>query len=356
MDVLEDVAAIDKSGMLHAQLSMPEASVDALELARLFLDREGVARCLEDKPKCIIVSGMGGSAIGGEIVRDRFLDEVKIPIFVSRGYNLPAFADRESLVFVVSYSGSTDETLGSFEDGLAKGCRMLGITSGNELHRLCLSHGVPCLRIPEAVAPRAALPYLFFPVLAAVQRVSLRDSLGPEISEALDVMNGLRDDTRIEVPSPTNPAKQLAKELVGKIPVIYAESRYSAAALRMKTQFNENSKIPAYSAVYPEAFHNDIVGYESKSDLSSVLSLLLLRDQDEDRRIGARIEALKSILLDRVHSAKEIWTRGESRLAKVLSLVYLGDVTSTYLALLCGIDPTPTESISRMKRVRENHL
>jgi len=356
LDDLERVKTVDRSGMLEVQMSMPEALLNARRLAEEFLERGEVKGLLEEEPSALVVAGMGGSAIGGELLRDWLFGSSPIPIHVSRGYQLPSFIDEMSLVFAVSYSGNTEETLSSFQDAVSRGCRTIAVTSGGRLGEMSARHGVPCLRLPRGLAPRAALPYLFLPLALILDEMALVSGLEKELEEALRVLRGLRREVAPETPQADNPAKLLALSLSHTIPVVYAPRGYSGVALRMKTQFNENSKVPAYRAVLPEAFHNDVVGYEGPRELLGSLSAVFLRDGEEDPRLRAKMDVMRGLLEGRVRVLREVWARGEGRLARVLSLVFLGDVASTYLAVLYGVDPTPVESISMIKGASANPL
>lgn len=351
LDNLDNINTVDKSGMLLTQISMPETYAKALELAKHFLDRDDVVGRLRNQPTCLVVAGMGGSAIGGDILQDWASDSPLIPIYVSRSYFLPAFLDDKSVVFVISYSGDTDETISAFQDAQSRGLKTFSITAGGYLKKLSLHSEVPVLIVPSGFVPRAALPYLFIPLILTYGRLTGRADLDKQIEEMLSVMKKIRLEVSPQVPCRRNPAKQLALNLFRKIPIIYASRRYTGVAFRMKTLFNENSKVPAYSAALPEAFHNEVMSYESSTDLLSSFSALFLRDSSEDPRINAKTDLMKNIIGSKTGTVHEIWAKGTGRLAKILSILYLGDVASTYLAILNGVDPCSTETISKIKTI-----
>jgi glucose/mannose-6-phosphate isomerase len=360
LDDLEKIREIDKSGMLKVQMSMSENCLSALKLTEEFLEGERVLEYLEEAPSSLVITGMGGSAIGGEILQDWFLGASPIPIYVSRDYRLPAFIGKRSIVFAVSYSGDTEETLSSFHDALSRGCRTVALTSGGRLRELSLGRRIPCLTVPVGVAPRASLPYLFFPLALTLSRLAaawnLKQGLEAELMETTEVLRKVREEIAPEVPERDNPAKRLASDLFHTIPLVYASSGYGSLARRIKNQFNENSKVPSYAAVFPEAFHNEVMGYEGSKELLRSLSVILLRDKDEDPRVRVKMEAMKGLIEGRVKILREVWARGETGLAKIFSMLYLGDVTSLYLAILYGVDPTPIESISRLKQASTKDL
>jgi len=356
LDDLGRIRAVDRSEMLDLQMSMPEACVSALKLAEEFLEQENLKDYLKETPRSLIIAGMGGSAIGGEILQDWLLNSSPISIYVSRSYKLPAFIEKKSLVFAVSYSGNTEETLSSFLDALSKGCRVMTVTSGGRLKELSIQQRIPCVTVPGGMMPRAALPYLFFPLALTFSKLIVEKRLEEELEEIPNVLRKMREEIAPEVPHKDNPAKRLASDLLHTIPVIYASNGCASVARRMKTQFNENSKIPSYTVVFPEGFHNEIVGYEGQQELSRSLSVILLRDEDENPQIRVKLEIMKELMKGKTRVLREIWIRGETRLAKLFSTLYLGDVTSVYLAVLYGVDPTPVESISKIKQVSTTYL
>jgi len=349
LDDPENISAIDRSGMLKTQISMPEACANAIELTRAFLERADVQARLQNRPSCLVVAGMGGSAIGGEILQDWILDSSPMPVYISRNYSLPAFPDSRSLVIAISYSGDTEETLSAFAEAQSRRLRTLSITSGGRLQRLSLEYQVPTLVIPSGMVPRAALPYLFIPLILTYRTLIKKPGFEEELMEMLSVIEKTRLEVSPQVPVKRNPAKQLALKLFHTVPIIYASSGYTGVAFRMKTLFNENSKMPSYTATLPEAFHNDVMGYEAPKTLLKPFSVLLLRDPCEDPRIKARINIAKRIMEPTTKFVHEIWVQGQTRLAKILSILYLGDVTSTYVAILNGVDPSSTETISKIK-------
>jgi glucose/mannose-6-phosphate isomerase len=292
----------------------------------------------------IIVCGVGGSAIGGDMLKDLLRDRVRVPIEVSRQYHLPAYADENTLAFCVSYSGNTEETLSQFVDAIEKKCKIIGITSGGKLKEWCKKLNLPVIRVPKGYQPRVALPYLFFPMLVCLQRLGVAN-FKKEIDETIRVLRDVK----------TESVKKIALSLKNSIPVIYASSEFSAVAKRMKTQFNENSKIPAKHDIFPELNHNEIVGYQNE-ELNKNSYVIILRDKDEPKEIQTRIEISKELIKNKVKGIEEIWAKGETKLAKMMSLIFLGDLLSCELAMLNGVDPIQTENISILKNELEKRL
>ncbi|RJX18264.1 MAG: bifunctional phosphoglucose/phosphomannose isomerase [Ammonifex sp.] len=344
---INDAAALknlDTIGMHAALERLAAQCADAYNIGQKApLPRVGEVRA-------VLVTGLGGSAIGGDLLRVYCQDRSGVPVAVNRDYNLPAFADDKTLIFAVSYSGNTEETLNAFRLAYAKGCRVAVLTSGGKLAALAAEKGVPVVPIPSGLAPRAATGYLFLPMLAALERLGLLNGIDGAVAELVEVLRAKTDSYRLEVPSEKNPAKQLALDFRGRIPVIWgASGTTEVVALRWKGQVNENAKSPAYCNNFPELNHNEIVGFEQPGELLNRLWVVLLKDKGDDPRVECRMEVTKRIIAGKVAGVTEVASAGESMLARLYSLIYLGDWASFYLAALYGIDPGPVRVIDYLK-------
>ncbi|MFQ6053102.1 MAG: bifunctional phosphoglucose/phosphomannose isomerase [Candidatus Bathyarchaeia archaeon] len=217
LDRLEEIEALDKGGMLRTLTRFPESCRDAMVSAeRIPLD------ALERKRfKAVVIAGVGGSAIGGQLLRDWLLDSCPLPIYVSRGYHLPRFVDEETLVFAVSYSGDTAETLSAYHEALERKSPLVALTSGGEMRRLSEENGVPLLSLPKGLPPRAALPNQFFLMATVLRRLDLAPRARGEFDEAIEVLEALRGDLVPETPAAANPAKQLAMGLKSLVAFVY---------------------------------------------------------------------------------------------------------------------------------------
>jgi len=301
------------------------------------------------EPRNIVIAGMGGSAIGGEILRDWLRDESSIPIEVCNDYALPAYTNEHTLVFAVSYSGETEETLTAFADAIRRKCMVIAITSGGHLLSFAKKLRLPSVVIPTGLPPRAALAYVFFPLPILMEKMGVLASKRSEIEESVHVIKMVSEGNSPQIPTENNFSKKLALQLKDSVPVIYGFRQYGAIAHRLKTQFNENSKVPSRYEVFPELNHNEVVGWEASEDLTKIFSVLLIRDSDEPDGIKNRIEATKSTALQKARKVLEVYVRGEGKLAKMFSILHLGDFTSVYLAILRGIDPVPVRTIDEIK-------
>lgn len=296
---------------------------------------------------------MGGSAIGGDLVKSLLEEEVSFPIAVNRSYHLPAFVNSKTLVFAISYSGNTEETLTAYQIARRKRAHLIAVSSGGKLMEWAKREGVSHLLIPSGLPPRTALGYLFFApyvLLRRLARLPLRQS---EFQELLKTLHRLREkEVGPHVPFSQNPAKRLARHLWGRIPAIHGNvQRLDAVVYRWRTQIAENSKQLSWSHLYPELNHNEIVGWRKPDPLLRHLLILLLRDPGDHERVKRRMEITKTLLRrEEGVETVEVWSSGRGRLSRLFSLIYLGDLVSYYLAILNRVDPTPVERIERLKK------
>jgi glucose/mannose-6-phosphate isomerase len=281
----------------------------------------------------IVVTGMGGSAIGGDLIK-AYLKDTNIPVYVNRDYKVPNFVNENSLVFAVSYSGNTEETLSALNDTKNKNAKIIGITSGGKLADECNK----VIQIPSGLQPRAALGYLFFPMLGILHNTNIIRVKNDELNEMVDILKQTDKFDGI--------GEALAKKLEGKIPIIYASQDLGAIALRWKTQINENAKMPAFYNVFSEMNHNEIAGYKG---MDRKFIAIIIRDKYDNERIRKRMDVCRDIM-GVTADVEEVQTEGEGLLARMFSAIHLADFVSYYLALRNRVDPSPVEVIEDMKR------
>lgn len=302
-----------------------------------------------EPPAAIVAIGMGGSGIGGDLLRTLLLDDVSIPVVVVKEYRLPAFVDAKTLVFVCSYSGNTEETLTAYAEAARRGATCVAITSGGTLRERAQANGHQTVIVPAGIPPRAALPYLFLPMVSALSRNGVTRVLDEEAAEAADVLAGILDDAELDAPS--NESRRLAAAFLHRIPVIYSATPFlEPAAQRWKDQLNENAKTFAVWNTFPELNHNETVGWGLDADLAARLAVVVLHDGREAERLRRRVEITRDLAFARAGSVDEVTTRGTGALARLLSVIAVGDLASVYLALLRGVDPTPVAVIEELKK------
>jgi len=348
LDDMELIGKTDPAGMLGLVENLPqqcEKAVENIENFKMGPD------CLKGKPSNIIISGLGGSAIGGDFIRTCFLNEIKIPIVVNRYYHLPKFVRKRSLVIAVSYSGNTEETLSAYNEAKERKAKIVCLTSGGKMGENCKSDNIPFLSIPRGFPPRASLGYQTLGLIGIFVKLGLVKDKSAEIKESIEVLKSLCNEMKRDVPIEKNIAKKLAVKLQDKIPVIYANQDLTdVAALRWKDQFNENSKSLAFNNVFPELNHNEIVGWEFPSTLLKKFVVIMIRDKKENPQVKKRFEITGNLLGGLASEIVEVWTKGKSIMARLYSSILIGDFISVYLALLNGIDPTPVKRIEELKK------
>ena len=335
--------------MMGAILGLPEQCERARRIA---LDAD-LAK-LRGRARSVVIAGLGGSAIGGDLMRAIYEPVLRVPVIVSRDYHIPGFAGADTLVIAASYSGNTEETLASYERARKQDAPILVVTTGGELAMRAEGDGVPLIRIPSGLQPRAALGYSFVPLVVAACKLELMPTaLLDDLDEMIAALNAMRDACNPDVPQTRNRSKQLAASWLSKVPVIYgSQSERGVIAYRWKCQINENAKALAVWNVLPELDHNESVGWSGQRGQARPTSdfrVVFLRDEHEPEQIRRRVDLTKQIVGKHAAGIDDVWPMGESGVARALSLVYLGDFASCYLAYTYGEDPTPVSAIDWLK-------
>jgi len=275
--------------------------------------------------------------------------EVKIPITVNRSYTLPEFVSKDTLVVVSSYSGGTEETISAYAMAQKKGAQILVITSGGKIGETAAKSKHNLIKIPGGLPPRAALGYSFFTLLVAFQKAGILKSKPAELKETMELLRQLSTEYSDYAQNPL--PLHLAESMTNILPIIYSSTeRFDAVNLRWRGQISENAKTIAYGNLFPEMNHNEIVGYSTVKDLLSRFFIVLLRDKDDHPRVKARFDLVKEIIRPYCSDVVEINSHGNSLLARMLSLIHLGDWLSFYLAVKKGVDPSPVSNIDHLKK------
>ena len=299
----------------------------------------------------ILVCGMGGSAISGDILKSYLRRKLSVPIEVNRSYDLPKWVNKYTLVFSQSYSGDTEETLLAFKQAYEKHSQIIAVSSGGRLEEYCKNRGIPHIKIPSGYPPRAAIGYLLFSMIFALKKIGILQH-NIEIDETLSILKDGREEFNEKVSVENNIAKQLAIKIHGSIPQIYSLDIYKPIAKRWVNQFAENSKLISRYNVLPEATHNDIVAWSFDETISKNFSCIFLRDSTEENiSMKTRIDFMKRILTPMGLNVKDVHPKGKKFLAKMMYLLYLGDYISCYLAFLRNVDPTPIDAITELKKI-----
>jgi glucose/mannose-6-phosphate isomerase len=335
---------LDSQDIWGATAGLPE-QVEAAVRAAADLDglprREGIEN--------VVVLGMGGSGIAGDILQAAAGPFMAVPVVVVKSYTLPAFVGDGSLVFAISFSGNTEETIEAASEAAVQGARVVAITSGGELAKLAAGWGAPTVGVPDSIPqPRAALGAMAIPPLAVLEQVGLFTGAGQWISHAVDQLKRRRD----ELVKDGSAAEELARRIGRTMPLVHSSGAIgNAAAQRWKTQVNENAKSPAFWAVQPELCHNEIAGWGQHGDITrQVLSIVKLRHDNEHPQVMRRFDLVDELVREAVATIEEVWAAGEGDLAQLLDLILFGDFVSLHLAYQEGIDPGPVPALVELKQ------
>jgi glucose/mannose-6-phosphate isomerase len=343
----EAIRAADPGDMLEAIAGLPEQVRLGYSAGRSVAGLPKV-----DDVTAVIFCGMGGSAVAGDVTRAAFRRRLGVPFEVVRAPELPGYAGRQTLVVCSSYSGNTAETLACFDEAVARGARMLAVTSGGKLATRAGRHRVAVVPVPGGYQPRAAIGHLSFGALGALESSGLVPGLDGDVRETISVLEGLSRRLGPEAPAGDNLAKLLAARMRGRIPVIWgADGIAAVAAMRWKTQLNENAKVPAFSSALPELDHNEVVGWSKAAGEPFILVALRTGQEHEDvaSRFAPSIDIARSSGIE----VQQVEAAGRTTLAETFSLIMTGDFVSAYLGLLRGFDPSPVEAIVALKRALE---
>ncbi len=344
LDDREYVLRLDPKGMYGLTCAFPDQCRAALEVAKL-----PKLAPFRGKPDCVVLTGLGGSAAGGDLVRALVEAEGSVPFLVNRDYSLPHYVGENALVVACSYSGNTEETLAAYAHAVQKGASRAVVTSGGVLAELASGDpSVPIFLIPGGQPPRTALGYLFVPVLYACERWGF---VPPQnYGAAFDLLEACVRKWGVEVPFAENPAKQLAAALHGKVALLYGLGGWQGSvAYRWKGQIGENAKNMAFSHSFPELNHNEILAWVgAQSQGVRQWSVVILEDGLESPKMQARAKVTSELIADRAE-VHRVRAEGRTLLERVLSLTLFGDFVSLYLAALNGVDPENIDWINHLK-------
>ena len=336
---------IDTQNMFGAIRSFPDNILEAMEIGSSIILCNDYSRIEK-----VVVAGMGGSAIGGDVSVTLTQDELKVPFIISRGYQLPNWVDEFTLVICSSYSGNTEETLSSMKDAQSKNALICAITSGGSLNKICFSSGIDVIKIPGGLQPRAALAFSFVPMLYLLKQIGLISSeFISWLNQATDLLKVVRNQYSVD--NETNPTWILAENIKDRLPIIYTDAnRLNAVAVRLKGQLSENGKMLAYYNVLPEMNHNEIVGWENNSDLFKQYCILWLLDKTDHSQVIERQKVTQRILGDSGVEQYIIKMEEKSFPERFLHMIHYGDWLSYWCGLSHGTDPSPVEKITQLKK------
>jgi glucose/mannose-6-phosphate isomerase len=342
---LEPPYAADPRGMAALIDGIPEQTERALQHSTAYPWK------LSNRiPSVLAVGAMGGSAIAADLTAGLYADHIPRPIFVVRDYHWPAFLTREAFALLGSYSGATEETLSLYQDAARRGVPRAAITTGGALASMCDRDDVPWCKLPHSMPPRAAMYSSWVPLTMLLAALEWCDDPSGDWRGAIEALRGLREKIGTAVPEERNPAKQLARTLLGRRLYLYsATERMWAVGTRLRQQLNENAKLLVHLATAPELNHNEIVGWED-GEAAGQMAVMFLHDREDSREAMRRLALTRDYVAGQGAMTLDLEPGAGRRLARLATHVMFGDYLSLYLALARGVDPTPVASIDEFKR------
>lgn len=304
------------------------------------IGKESVIRNPQHEIRNVIITGLGGSGIGGTILSEIIANECIVPVIVNKDYFLPAFVNRHSLVIVSSYSGNTEETIQAMEAALKAEAKIVCITSGGKIAEMAKKNNCDVIAIPGGMPPRSCLGYSLTQLFFVLNRLKLiGDTFRNQLENAIELI--VKEESSMK-----KEAMVIADFLFRKMPVIYTVDGYNGVATRFRQQVNENSKMLCWHHVLPEMNHNELVGWAGGSE---TLAVIILRNKSDYSRTQARIEISKEVFSKHTPHVRELWSKGNSQLEKSIYLIHLTDWASCYLADKKGVDAVEVDIINHLK-------
>jgi len=333
---------LDTVGMFDLAAALPEQVAAAAELGAAV---EGLPT--HDDIENVVIFGMGGSGIAGDVIAAVASPFMPVPVTVVKGYEAPSFVSDGTLCFAISCSGSTEETVEAAQEAAVTGARMVVLSAGGQLAELARAWGAPHITLPEVPMPRAAVGSVSVPPLIVLERVGLFPGAGQYVAEGVDQLTRRRD----KLIQDGSTAQALAREIGRTMPIAYGGgSLGEAAAYRFKCQVNENAKAPAFSAGVPEMCHNEICGWGQHGDVTrQVMTVVRFRHSFEHPQISRRFDYTYDIHDEVVHAVVDVVASGDGPLAQLFDLIIQGDFTSLHMAAEAGVDPGPIPVLVDLK-------
>lgn len=329
MEDKKSSSEFDKKNMRGVLLSFPQMFREALDLGKEIK--------IEGEVNKIFILGMGGSGLGGDLLRT-YQPHLKIPIYSVKDYDLPKLADKDSLFLAVSYSGNTEETISGYRQAIRiNSKKVISLSAGGKLMELAAMNRNQHITLPSGIQPRLSLPYQLVPMLNILYNLGLIEKQEAYVRETAKVLEKEGFETK---------AKEMAQKLKGKVPIIYCSERIFSLAEIWKIALNENAKTPAFYNVFPEFNHNEINGY---LNMTLKPQVIMIQDEQDHPRIIKRIKVIKKLLEERKIEVSALALKGNNFLSRIFSGIYLGLWTSYYLALEYQTDPTEVEIVEDLK-------
>jgi glucose/mannose-6-phosphate isomerase len=294
----------------------------------------------------IIITGLGGSAISGDLLKNFLKDEITVSVQINRNYFLPSFADENTLLIASSYSGNTEETISAFKDGMRRKCKIICLSTGGKLEKLAIDNSIPLIRLQKGFQPRYALGLSFFSLLKVFEKLKFILSQEKIINRIISLWK----EKAAEYSDEENIALTIAQQLTGFVPIIYSASDYTnAVGYRFKSQLNENSKLHAFHHEFPEMNHNEIIGWESHQQKQLHTKVIYLFDETYHSQIKKRFQIVSEFIKKSDVEIISLESKENDFKVRIMDLIFLVDWISFYLGVIRGFDPSEIEYINLLK-------
>lgn len=294
----------------------------------------------------IVLTGLGGSGIGGSIVQNFCFDKLSVPFIVNKDYFLPSFVNSKSLVIISSYSGNTEETIATMKQAIAAGATVIGVTSGGKVAEIAKENNLDCIMLPGGMPPRSCIGYSMLQVLCILAHYGfINNGYVHDVEAAIQLLDTNEEDIYKQ-------AQAIAGQLLGKLPIIYAAGDFEGVAVRIRQQLNENSKMLGWINVIPEMNHNELVGWR---DVDNNKAVIILRNENDYERVKMRMDINKTVFEQYTSNIIELHSKGNSYWEKVFYFIHLTDWVSLILADLRGVDVTEVKVIDHLKAALSKH-
>jgi glucose/mannose-6-phosphate isomerase len=340
MTIFEMIQKQDKNN----QFAVLKTSFQQIEYS--WSKKISLSQIKTEKITNIVVTGLGGSAIGGELLANFLKEELTVPYSVNRNYELPAYIGSNSLVIVSSYSGNTEESISALNEAISRKAQVICMTTGGEVENICKKENIPYFELQKGFQPRYALWGNFFALLKIVESLKFVASQEKIVLSIIELLKSKGEELSQE----SNKALEIAEKLCGFIPVIYSVSDFtSSVGTRFKGQINENSKLHAFSNLFPEMNHNEIIGWETIDDKQLKCKAVFIYDESYNNRVKKRFEIVSDLIKQTGTEIITLKSDQEEYKLRLMDLIFLGDFISYYLAIIRGYDPSTIKNINYLK-------
>jgi glucose/mannose-6-phosphate isomerase len=348
LDHIDALLQLDKTQLFEATANYPSWIAEGYAQAKAL-----EVKALSDKVDEIVLCSVGGGPVASLLqLKSLLSDEIRVPIILSQAYTMPAYVDADSIVFIVNYSGGSEEVVSAYQHAITTGATIIVLTAGGKVKELAEQNGHLLFQLPAGRVPRIiSTSHVLVPMLVILHRLGLISDPDQGIAETIGLFGQLAPAYAPQAALADNEAKQIAAEMDGLIPVVYGTLPFTdASAVRFKNQLAEVSKVMAFSNAMSGLHHDEANGWDADSAMLRQFHFTLIYDQEDTEPMGRRLRATREVLASRAGAVRVITSVGDSRLARLCSLLYLIDHVTLYLAFIRGINPSQGEALNEFRK------